>query len=421
MPLIQAVKRALFHAPVMDHLQPPPLFPTRSSSKINYDQKTTITMNAKIQLPLATLILLISIIGCGSPTPYPTYEPMPTEISTDELLPTDTPIEEPLPTVDWILDIPVAPVVNNRAPDFTLSDTEGNSYNLWKLRGQSILINFWATWCVPCESEMPSIQSLSTKYPNLIILAIDADGETYIDIDNYKQEHALSFPLLIDEARNTPVAYNVNGYPTSFFLDGNGIVRYIQSGAMSEQQFEEILNSTIFSQNENPSQGGNPWTLKIPGTVWSFDISESHHYDYHILSDKSLSNFILQSDVVINNDAHEYHGVFFRQQDGNNFYSYRITPDGFFAFDVWRSGDYSFDRTLGPTLSGAIYTGVGQTNTLKVVANNDNFEFYINGEYVGSVTDGRFSSGKVGVISCTCDGSPSTSASFSNFYVDEQP
>jgi len=114
--------------------------------------------------------------------------------------------------------------------------------------------------------------------------------------------------------------------------------------------------------------------------------------------------------------------MFGLQTNDNNFYSFRITPDGFFAFDLWQdSPDFSFTRILGPSNSSAIYTGAGQVNHLKVVVNGSKFDLFINGQKVGTITDSTFSSGKVGFVSCTCDGSSSASATFLNVVISQNP
>jgi len=352
------------------------------------------------------IIFIWLLSACGTPQQYPTSEFIPTEF-----VPTEP------PAITNVENASIAPELNSIAPNFTLNDTHGNTYDLWGLRGYPVLVNFWATWCGPCLEELPALQAIFNRYQSdgLIILAINGDGESFSDIDNYRQENGLSFPLLIDTDESAPASYQIGAFPTSFFVDRNGIIQYINYGSLDEQGFDDILNSTILVGNSSYL------AIDLPGNVWSVDISEPHVYNYSILSDDIFSNFTVQTDVEINNNAHEYHGLFFRQQDDKNFYSFRITPDGFFEFDVWHSGDYSFDTILGPTQSDYIYRGVGQTNTLKVVTNNENFDLYINGQYVGSISDTNFQSGKVGVISCTCDGSNATSATFYNFSLIDQP
>lgn len=345
-------------------------------------------------------IFIWLVLACGTTPQYPTAQFIPTEP----------------PAIPNVENTSIAPELKGIAPNFMLSDTYGNAHELWGLRGYPVLVNFWATWCVPCLGEMPALQTIFNKYQNngLIILAVDGDGESFSDIDKYRQENGLNFPLLIDTDEYVSATYKIGVFPTSFFIDRKGVVQYINEGALDEQGFDNILKSTILMDKSYLA-------IDLPSNVWSVDISESHKYNYSTLSEDIFSNFTIQTDVEINSSAHEYHGLFFRQQDGENFYSFRITPDGFFEFDVWHSGDYSFDAISGPTQSDYIYQGTGQMNTLKVVANNENFDMYINGQYVGSVSDTRFQSGKVGVLSCTCDGSNATSATYYKFSLINQP
>ena len=167
----------------------------------------------------------------------------------------------------------------------------------------------------------------------------------------------------------------------------------------------------------------NSSTIDMPGEIWATDIQEPHIYQQLAISEKEFVDFSFEADVRINNGSSEYHGLMFGlQTNDNNFYSFRITPDGFFAFDLWQaSPDFSFIRILGPSNSSAIYTGAGQVNHLKVVVNGSKFDLFINGQKVGTITDSTFSSGKVGFVSCTCDGSSSASATFLNVVISQNP
>jgi len=175
------------------------------------------------------------------------------------------------------------------------------------------------------------------------------------------------------------------------------------------------------AQPPKAAPSGNVKLAEVQGEVWSAQINEAHIYrDYH-LSEKNLRDFSLAADVRINDASPEFHGLMFRHQDGKNFYSFRITQTGKFAFDHWRDGNDSFANLLGPVESKAIRTGVGQINNLKVVASGNQFDLYINGTRVGSVTDNSIAEGLTGFVSCTCDGSSSSSATFLNANLSGTP
>src|SRR5574339_581706 len=98
-----------------------------------------------------------------------------------------------------------------------------------------------------------------------------------------------------------------------------------------------------------------------------------------------FTNYTYEADVRINDASSEYHGLMFGlQTNDNNFYSFRITPDGYFALDLWQDDpEYSFTRLLGPSNSSAISTGIGQVNRLRVTVTGSRFDLYINNVQVG--------------------------------------
>ncbi len=175
------------------------------------------------------------------------------------------------------------------------------------------------------------------------------------------------------------------------------------------------------AQPPKVAPSSNTKLVEVQGEVWSSRINQAHIYRVHHLSEKSLRDFSLAADVRINDASPEFHGLMFRYRDSKNFYSFRITQTGKFAFDHWREGNDSFESLLGPVESKAIRTGTDQINNLKVVARGNQFELYINGTRVGSVTDNSIAEGLTGFVSCTCDGAPSSSATFLNANLSGTP
>jgi cytochrome c biogenesis protein CcmG/thiol:disulfide interchange protein DsbE len=143
-------------------------------------------------------------------------------------------------------DRPPAPQVGHPAPDFTLTTIEGERISLEDLRGQAVLINFWATWCGPCAAEMPDIQDVYEAYAEdgFVVLAID-DAESERIVQAYVDDLGLTFPIAIDVARDVQLSYQVRAMPTSYFIDKDGIVRQVVFGSMTRPVIEDNVEEMV--------------------------------------------------------------------------------------------------------------------------------------------------------------------------------
>ncbi len=127
------------------------------------------------------------------------------------------------------------------APDFDLPSLNGENLKLSDLRGKAVLINFWTVWCGPCKEEMPLLESLSKKHSeNLIVLAIN-EGDSATDAEKFLQEENLKIAVLLDENRKIGDEYKLGGYPTSIFIDEEGIIQAIYLGEMSQKELKRNL------------------------------------------------------------------------------------------------------------------------------------------------------------------------------------
>lgn len=135
-----------------------------------------------------------------------------------------------------------SPALDQPAPDFVLETLAGGQVRLSDLRGQPVLINFWATWCGPCVLEMPLIEKFSRQYPEEFkVLAVNA-GEGRAAIQPFVDELGLTFDILLDPENRLQSLYRLRGYPTSFIVDADGVIRVHQIGPFSEAQLEEYLH-----------------------------------------------------------------------------------------------------------------------------------------------------------------------------------
>ncbi len=133
------------------------------------------------------------------------------------------------------------------APDFQLENLDGQSISLSDFRGKPVLINFWATWCPQCRSEMPYIQEIYEEWSDqgLVLLAINI-GENSYTVEEFMQSHNLSFTVLLDTEKDIAQRYNITGIPTTLFIDKDGIIQDKVIGAFqSKTQIENRLSKII--------------------------------------------------------------------------------------------------------------------------------------------------------------------------------
>ncbi len=139
-------------------------------------------------------------------------------------------------------NLEVAPILGSLSPDFALVDLEGEQVKLSDFEGKPVVVNFWATWCAPCRVEMPALQARFEQYKSsgLRILAVDFD-EPEEDVHNFRDEFGLTFTILLDPGAKVQKLYRTRAYPTTFFIDRNGVIQVQHFGAMTEKQLDANL------------------------------------------------------------------------------------------------------------------------------------------------------------------------------------
>jgi peroxiredoxin len=137
-----------------------------------------------------------------------------------------------------------APEVGKPAPDFQLSTLDGQSIALSGLKGTPVLVNFWATWCGPCTYEMPHLQQFydERQGDEVVLLAINIQ-EGSSKVAQFMQSQGFSFTVLLDSQAAVAQRYNVQGIPTTFFIDSDGVIQEIKIGSFrSKTEIENILS-----------------------------------------------------------------------------------------------------------------------------------------------------------------------------------
>ena len=134
--------------------------------------------------------------------------------------------------------------VGQRAPDLALETLDGQTVRLSELRGRVVLLNFWATWCVPCRAEMPEIQSAyeTNRARGFEVLAINLQ-ERPDEIRPFLSELGLTFPVLLDRDGAVARQYLARALPASYLVDREGIIRYGRIGTLSHEVLAEQLRN----------------------------------------------------------------------------------------------------------------------------------------------------------------------------------
>lgn len=138
------------------------------------------------------------------------------------------------------------PIVGRPAPAFDLETLDGRRLTLAELRGSPIVLNFWASWCIPCREEAPLLTAADERFrqKGLRIVGVvyqDNSENARLFMDRYGQ----SYPGVLDPDGRTAIDYGVFGIPETFFIDARGIVRSRQLGAITAEDLERQIEAIL--------------------------------------------------------------------------------------------------------------------------------------------------------------------------------
>lgn len=138
----------------------------------------------------------------------------------------------------------VAPRLGALAPDFMVTLLDGRTLALADLRGRPLILNFWATWCVPCRREMPLIETLYAAQAGdgLTVLAVNY-GEGPDVVAGFVTEGGYTFPIALDPNLALARTYLVHGMPTTYFIDREGIIRQVHIGEMASDLLQSYVTA----------------------------------------------------------------------------------------------------------------------------------------------------------------------------------
>ncbi len=135
------------------------------------------------------------------------------------------------------------------AADFAMTDRNGDACKLSDYFGKPVIINFWATWCGPCQAELPYFQDAYAEYGDqiqfLMVDLVDGSFETQEGTIAFAEDNGYSFPLFFDSEGEGAVAYGINAIPFTVAITANGRIAATHLGSMSEADLQELIDSLL--------------------------------------------------------------------------------------------------------------------------------------------------------------------------------
>ena len=135
----------------------------------------------------------------------------------------------------------------NVATDFSLTSLDGDQVVLSELQGKYVLVNFWATWCIPCRKEMPYLQEVFEQYEDQVVVLAVNMNEDPERVRPFIEEFGYTYPILLDPPDELAAEHNVRGLPVSFIVGPDGEIVYRRIGEILPEEFDVWIEENLES------------------------------------------------------------------------------------------------------------------------------------------------------------------------------
>jgi len=144
------------------------------------------------------------------------------------------------------------------APNFTLNDSKGATVRLSDYKGKVVLLAFWATWCLWCETEIPWYMEFQNKYRDkgLSVVGVSMDEDGWRSVRPFLEEKRMTYTVVVGDAHLAKL-YSVDALPVTFLINRNGKIAYSQAGIVDKDAFESEIRVLLGVRSRAPRTNGN--------------------------------------------------------------------------------------------------------------------------------------------------------------------
>lgn len=135
--------------------------------------------------------------------------------------------------------------VSQQAPEIALKDNSGKLVSLTGLKGNVVVVNFWATWCVGCVQELPELSNFHDKYQDSKVIVLGVTGDSPGEVKSMARSVRISYPILFDPTGKAHRLFEASPLPITFIIDRTGVIRKKLFGPVSEKKLEDAIKELL--------------------------------------------------------------------------------------------------------------------------------------------------------------------------------